>query len=101
MGDMSDSHGAPQLAAGSFDDRSGVTMLGLLYYNNSPPGVQDTEFIEGYADVLKSESCAKLLKLSDKVTLTRAFTARWKNRPVIMFSIGFHRFHFFKMYIQF
>ena len=34
------------------------------------------------------ESCAKLLKLSDKVTLTRAFTARWKNRPVIVF---FHR----------
>jgi len=53
-----------------------------------PPGVQGTEFIESYADVLKSESCAKLLKLSDKVTLTRAFTARWKNRPVILF---FHR----------
>ena len=53
-----------------------------------PPGVQGTEFIKGYADVLKSESCAKLLKLSDKVTLTRAFTARWKNRPVIVF---FHR----------
>ena len=59
-----------------------------------PPGVQGTEFIEGYADVLKSESCAKLLKLSDtiinnsKVTLTRAFTARWKNRPVMVF---FHR----------
>ena len=56
---------------------------------SSPPGVQQgTEFIESYADVLKSESCAKLLKLSDKVTLTRAFTARWKNRPVIVF---FHR----------
>ena len=51
----------------------------------NPPGVQGTEFIEGYADVLKSESCAKLLKLSDKVTLTRAFTARWKNLPVIVF----------------
>ena len=35
-----------------------------------PPGVQGTEFIESYADVLKSESCAKLVKLSDKVTLT-------------------------------
>ena len=32
-----------------------------------PPGVQGTEFIEGYADVLKSESCAKLLKLSDTI----------------------------------
>ena len=40
----------------------------------APPGVQGTEFIEGYADVLKSDSCAKLLKLSDNVTLTRAFT---------------------------
>ena len=27
--------------------------------------VQGTEFIESYSDVLKSESCAKLLKLSD------------------------------------
>ena len=53
-----------------------------------PPGVQGTEFIESYPDVLKSESCAKLLKLSDKVTLTRAFTDRWKNLPVIVF---FHR----------
>ena len=41
--------------------------------SSHPAGVQGTEFIEGYADVLKSESCAKLLKLSDKVTLTRAF----------------------------
>ena len=57
---------------------------------NLPPGVQGTEFIESYANVLKSESCAKLLKRSYKVqvTLTRAFTARWKNRPVIVF---FHR----------
>ena len=39
--------------------------------NFYPSGVKGTEFIEGYADVLKSESCAKLLKLSDKVTLTR------------------------------
>ena len=36
-----------------------------------PPGVQGTEFIESYVDVLKSESCAKLLKLSDKVTLNQ------------------------------
>ena len=91
MGDMSDSHGAPQLAAGSFDDRSGVMMLGLLYYNNSPPGVQGTEFIEVYADVLKSEKLRQTPEttaVSDKVTLTRASTARWKNRPVIAF---FHR----------
>ena len=37
-----------------------------------PPGVQGTEFIESYADVLKSESCAKLLKLSDKVLLIKS-----------------------------
>ena len=60
----------------------------LMRSSPYPPGVQGTEFIEGYADVLKSERCAKLLKLSDKVTLTRAFTARSKNRPVILF---FHR----------
>ena len=53
-------------------------MIRYYYY---PPGVQgteDPEFIESYADVLKSESCGKLLELSDKVTMTRAFTARRK-----------------------
>ena len=87
MGDMSDSHGAPGCW---LDDRSGVMMLGLLYYNNSPPGVQGTEFIEVYADVLKSEKLRQTPEttstaVSDKVTLTRAFTARWKNLPVIVF----------------
>ena len=33
-----------------------------FYFWIDPPGVQGTEFFEGYADVLKSESCAKLLK---------------------------------------
>ena len=36
-----------------------------------------------------------ILELSDKVTLTTAFTARKTNRAVIGFFIGFHRCHFY------
>ena len=39
--------------------------------------------IESHAKV--SYKGGRILKLSDKVTMTRAFTARKKNRPAILF----------------
>ena len=39
--------------------------------------------IESHAKV--SYKNGRILKLSDKVTMTRAFTARKKNRPAILF----------------
>ena len=53
-----------------------------------PPGVLGTEFWQLAASVmnrLETTMRGLILKLSDKVTLTRAFTARKKNRPVIGF----------------
>ena len=67
----------------SYTENNPAAQQVLSDRQGQPKNVGVAVKIESHAKV--SYKGGRILKLSDKVTMTRAFTARKKNRPAILF----------------